>query len=149
MDELHRAQKAKEEIGKPSVFSKIIKKELPADILFEDDQCIAFHDINPQAPSHFLVVSKKPIPMLDDVQEEDTKVLDFRSHVDNCKEFSSSRKIGKWLQNSDQQWGTRLPVSIPSSHSCSWWTTDGMATRLIRSVTFVFALLSQISVTVR
>ncbi|XP_013778906.1 histidine triad nucleotide-binding protein 2, mitochondrial-like isoform X2 [Limulus polyphemus] len=75
MDELHRAQKAKEEIGKPSVFSKIIKKELPADILFEDDQCIAFHDINPQAPSHFLVVSKKPIPMLDDVQEEDTKTL--------------------------------------------------------------------------
>ncbi|XP_076362432.1 prestin-like isoform X3 [Tachypleus tridentatus] len=75
MDELHRAQKAKEEIGKPSIFSKIIKRELPADIIFEDDQCIAFHDINPQAPSHFLVVSKKPIPMLDDVQEEDTKIL--------------------------------------------------------------------------
>ncbi|XP_022246622.1 histidine triad nucleotide-binding protein 2, mitochondrial-like isoform X3 [Limulus polyphemus] len=85
MDELHRAQKAKEEIGKPSVFSKIIKKELPADILFEDDQCIAFHDINPQAPSHFLVVSKKPIPMLDDVQEEDTKVLVINNGEQGCQ----------------------------------------------------------------
>ncbi|XP_076363039.1 adenosine 5'-monophosphoramidase HINT2-like isoform X2 [Tachypleus tridentatus] len=75
MDELSRAQKAIKDIGKPTRFIQIIKKELPADILYEDDHCIAFRDINPQAPSHFLVVPRKPISMLDNIQEEDSKLL--------------------------------------------------------------------------
>jgi histidine triad (HIT) family protein len=44
-----------------TIFTKIIKKEISADILFEDERVLAFNDINPQAPVHFLVIPKKPI----------------------------------------------------------------------------------------
>ncbi|NBD32444.1 MAG: HIT domain-containing protein [Cyanobacteria bacterium] len=47
-----------------TIFSKIINREISADIVYEDDRAIAFKDINPQAPTHILVVPKKPIPQL-------------------------------------------------------------------------------------
>ena len=49
-----------------TIFSKIIDREIPADIIYEDDLCLAFKDVNPQAPTHFLVIPKKPIPKLSD-----------------------------------------------------------------------------------
>lgn len=58
----------------PTIFDKIISKDIPADIIFEDDQCLAFNDISPQAPTHFLVIPKKRIAMLDDVQPSDKDV---------------------------------------------------------------------------
>ncbi|MGB2247313.1 MAG: histidine triad nucleotide-binding protein [Alcanivorax sediminis] len=58
-----------------TLFSKIIDREIPADIIFEDDQCLAFRDINPQAPTHFLVIPKKPIPKLSDAVAEDQALL--------------------------------------------------------------------------
>ncbi len=48
----------------PSIFSKIIAREIPARIVYEDDLCLAFHDVNPQAPTHILVIPKKEIPRL-------------------------------------------------------------------------------------
>jgi histidine triad (HIT) family protein len=47
-----------------TIFEKIIAREIPADIVFEDDQCLAFRDINPQAPVHVLLVPKRVIPRL-------------------------------------------------------------------------------------
>ncbi|MEM1059032.1 MAG: histidine triad nucleotide-binding protein [Verrucomicrobiota bacterium] len=44
-----------------SIFSKIIKREVPADIIYEDDLCLAFRDISPQAPVHFLIIPKEPV----------------------------------------------------------------------------------------
>lgn len=58
-----------------TIFSKIINRELEADIVFEDDQCLAFRDVNPQAPLHVLVVPKKPIPMLAHAEAEDGELL--------------------------------------------------------------------------
>ena len=58
-----------------TLFEKIIAREIPADIVFEDDQCIAFRDINPQAPMHVLVCPKKPLPMLSGAQSEDSSLL--------------------------------------------------------------------------
>jgi histidine triad (HIT) family protein len=58
-----------------SIFSKIINREIPADIVYEDEQCIAFKDIHPQAPTHVLVVPKKEIPRLIDAREEDQALL--------------------------------------------------------------------------
>ena len=58
-----------------TLFSKIIDREIPADIIFEDDQCLAFRDINPQAPTHFLVIPKKPIAKLSDAEEADQALL--------------------------------------------------------------------------
>ena len=54
-----------------TIFSKIIDREIPADIIYEDDLCLAFKDVNPQAPTHFLVIPKKPIPKLSDAEQGD------------------------------------------------------------------------------
>jgi histidine triad (HIT) family protein len=58
-----------------SVFAKIINKQIPADIVYEDDLCLAFRDMNPQAPVHVLLVPKKPLDMLTSAQEEDQALL--------------------------------------------------------------------------
>lgn len=58
-----------------SIFTKIINREIPADIVFENDRIIAIKDIAPQAPTHLLVIPKKEIPTLMDMQEEDQALL--------------------------------------------------------------------------
>jgi hypothetical protein len=71
--EVDKAQKASKKHGE-TIFSKIIDKKIPANIIHEDDQCMAFHDVNPQAPVHFLVIPRKPIATLDDAEKSDEKV---------------------------------------------------------------------------
>ncbi len=58
-----------------TIFGKIIRKEIPADIVYEDDLALAFKDINPQAPTHILVIPKKTISGMDDVTDEDRDLL--------------------------------------------------------------------------
>ena len=58
-----------------TIFSKIIRREIPADIVYEDDLSLAFRDINAQAPTHILVIPKKPIPRLSDATPQDHAVL--------------------------------------------------------------------------
>lgn len=58
-----------------TLFSKIIEREIPADIVYEDDQCLAFRDINPQAPVHILVIPKKPIDKVVNTSESDEALL--------------------------------------------------------------------------
>jgi histidine triad (HIT) family protein len=58
-----------------NLFQKIIDREIPANIVYEDDLCLAFRDINPQAPVHVLIIPKKVIPTHDDVTAEDQAVL--------------------------------------------------------------------------
>lgn len=57
------------------IFCKIINKEIPSNIVFEDEKVIAFHDINPQAPYHILVVPKKHVDTLLDFTEEDKELI--------------------------------------------------------------------------
>ena len=58
-----------------TIFSKIIAREIPADIVYEDELCLAFKDINPQAPTHVLIIPKKEIPRLCDAKPEDQALL--------------------------------------------------------------------------
>jgi histidine triad (HIT) family protein len=58
-----------------TLFSKIINREIPADIVYEDDLCLAFKDINPQAPVHILIVPKKAIAKIADATESDQSIL--------------------------------------------------------------------------
>ncbi len=58
-----------------TLFEKIINREIPADIVYEDDLCLAFRDINPEAPVHILVIPKKPIPRLVDTTDSDSTLL--------------------------------------------------------------------------
>ena len=58
-----------------TIFSKIIKGEIPAKIVFESDRVLAFHDVNPQAPVHILVIPKKPISDIASAGVEDRELL--------------------------------------------------------------------------
>ncbi len=58
-----------------TIFSKIINREIPADIVYEDDLALAFKDVNPQAPVHVLVIPKKPISQLGVSTPEDQELL--------------------------------------------------------------------------
>ncbi|BBD52954.1 MULTISPECIES: histidine triad nucleotide-binding protein [Planktothrix] len=58
-----------------TIFNKIIRREIPADIVYEDDLCLAFRDIAPQAPVHILVIPKKTIPQLADATPEDHALM--------------------------------------------------------------------------
>lgn len=58
-----------------TIFSKIIRKEIPADVVYQDDLVTAFRDINPRAPSHILIIPNKHIPTVNDVTTEDELAL--------------------------------------------------------------------------
>ena len=58
-----------------TIFTKIIKREIPAEIIYEDELCLAFNDINPQAPVHFLIIPKRPIATINDLQEGDQQLV--------------------------------------------------------------------------
>ncbi len=57
------------------VFCKIVKKEIPAKVVYEDEKVMAFHDINPQAPVHVLVIPKEHIPTLNDLEEKHKELI--------------------------------------------------------------------------
>ena len=59
----------------PSIFTRIINREIPSDIIFEDDQCIVIKDIQPQAPTHVLLIPKQEIPKLVDANTEHQQLL--------------------------------------------------------------------------
>ena len=59
----------------PTLFEKIINREIPADILYEDELSIVIKDISPQAPTHLLIIPKKVIPKLSDATDEDQNIL--------------------------------------------------------------------------
>jgi|TARA_B110000263_G_C15148746_1_gene436818 histidine triad (HIT) family protein len=58
-----------------TLFQKIIDKEIPAKIIYEDDLSLVFEDINPQAPTHLLIIPRKPIVKISDVLEEDKELM--------------------------------------------------------------------------
>jgi len=60
------------------IFCKIINKEIPSEIVYEDELILAFNDIEAKAPTHILVIPKKHIPSLNDLKEEDSKTI---SHI--------------------------------------------------------------------
>lgn len=58
-----------------NLFLKIINREIPAKIAYEDDRCLAFHDINPQAPVHVLIIPRKVIPTHDQIADDDRDLI--------------------------------------------------------------------------
>jgi histidine triad (HIT) family protein len=58
-----------------TLFTKIINRDIPADIVYEDDLALAFKDISPQAPTHLLIIPKKPIATINDITESDREVV--------------------------------------------------------------------------
>ena len=99
--EAYQKQKA-EKIAKGSVFTKIINRKLPATIVYEDDEIIAFVPLRKQAPVHYLIVPKKEIYTINDVEEEDALVLG--------KLFLVAKKLAK--ENNIAETGYRLAMNI-------------------------------------
>ena len=62
-------------MSEKTIFKRIIDKEIPADIIYEDDQCLAFRDISPQAPTHVLVIPKKEIMSVATIADEDQALI--------------------------------------------------------------------------
>ncbi|MFA7685551.1 MAG: histidine triad nucleotide-binding protein [Candidatus Gracilibacteria bacterium] len=71
------------------VFCKILNKEIPSEFLYEDDVCVAFRDINPKADTHILIVPRKHIPTIIDMEEGDEKII---GHLVAC-----AKKLGVQL----------------------------------------------------
>lgn len=85
----------------PTIFSKIIAREIPAEIVYQDDRVTAFKDINPAAPVHILIIPNKEIPTVDDVTEADEAVM---GHL-----FVVAQKVARQLGIGDT--GYRLIVN--------------------------------------
>lgn len=62
-------------MSEKTIFKRIIDKEIPADVVYEDDQCLAFNDIDPKAPTHVLLIPKKEIVSLAEAADEDQALL--------------------------------------------------------------------------
>ena len=74
-------------MAEETIFSKIISKEIPADIVYQDDLVTAFRDINPRAPSHILIIPNKFIPTTNDIEAEDELMMG--------RMFTAAKKIAK------------------------------------------------------
>ena len=77
-----------------TIFSKIISGEIPCEKLYEDDYCIAFNDISPQAPVHFLVIPKKPLVSLNECLDEDKNLLGHLLLIG--KNIAKSKNLNNW-----------------------------------------------------
>ena len=106
-----------------TVFSKIINREIPADILYEDDQCLAFRDINPQAPVHFLVIPKKPIATLSEATGDDQALLGHLLLV--ARQVAKEQELEHFRLNINNGEGAsqtvfHLHVHVLGGRSFSW-----------------------------
>lgn len=76
-----------------SIFTKIINREIPAEIIFENDRIIVIKDIQPQAKTHLLIIPKKEIPTINDLESQDAELL--------SEMFFVAKKIAKDLEISE------------------------------------------------
>jgi histidine triad (HIT) family protein len=106
-----------------TVFSKIIKREIPAAIIYEDDLALAFRDVNPQAPVHFLVIPKKPLINLADAQDEDQALLGHLLLVANKVAALEGLKGFRLVTNNGAEAGQtvfHLHIHVLGGRSLNW-----------------------------
>eukprot|EP01017_Pseudomicrothorax_dubius_P035860 TRINITY_DN5082_c0_g1_i1.p1 TRINITY_DN5082_c0_g1~~TRINITY_DN5082_c0_g1_i1.p1 ORF type:complete len:124 (+),score=35.29 TRINITY_DN5082_c0_g1_i1:100-471(+) len=111
---------------KPTIFDKIINKEIPAKIIYEDDQALAFHDIAPQAPVHFLVIPKKKdgLSTLQNAEQRHEPILGHLLYVAN--EVAKKLNLDKGYRvviNVGQHGGQavdHLHVHVLGGAQCHW-----------------------------
>ena len=77
-----------------SIFTKIIAREIPADIVYEQDNIIVIRDINPQAKTHLLIIPKKEIPTLNDISDDDNALMSDMFTV--AKKVANDLEIDEW-----------------------------------------------------
>ncbi|CAG9766316.1 unnamed protein product [Ceutorhynchus assimilis] len=90
-DEVELAQSASP--SEDTIFGKILRKEIPCKFIYEDEQCVAFDDVNPQAPVHFLVIPRKAISQLSKAEDTDEALLGHLLIV--AKKVAAQRGLDK------------------------------------------------------
>ena len=111
------------------LFCKILCGDIPAHKFYEDDQVIAFHDISAQAPVHFLVIPKKHIATLNDLSEENDKLLAGHIPLHRPEAGARTRLPGR-LPRGDELQRPRRPDRPSHSHARTRAATDALAAGL-------------------
>lgn len=108
-----------------TIFKKIIDKEIPAKIIYEDEFCLAFHDVSPQAPTHILMIPKKEIRSMAEVQACDKELLGHM--MLKCSELATKLGVsekGYRLVVNTNSWGGQsvyhLHIHILSGRALAW-----------------------------
>ena len=105
-------------MAEKTVFKKIIDGEIPAKIVYQDDLCLAFEDINPQAPTHLVVIPRKEIPTVDDLAEEDEPLVGHLFVV--MRQARRPARARGRLPRGGQLWPRRRPGGACTSTSTCW-----------------------------
>ncbi|SHE55774.1 histidine triad (HIT) family protein [Modicisalibacter ilicicola DSM 19980] len=89
------------------LFCKMIEREIEPDVVFEDEQVLAFNDINPQAPTHVLIIPKKHIATLNDVGEEDLALMGrlHRTAAELARQFGFAEEGYRVVMNCNEHGG--------------------------------------------
>ncbi|MCB0422406.1 MAG: histidine triad nucleotide-binding protein [Bdellovibrionales bacterium] len=108
-----------------TIFSKIINKEIPADIVYEDELCLAFRDISPVAPTHILVIPKKPIRSMAEVEREDKELVGHLMYTAAriAKDVGVSEAGYRLVANTNDEGGQSVPhlhIHILGGRSMTW-----------------------------
>jgi histidine triad (HIT) family protein len=108
-----------------TIFSKIINREIPAEILFEDDEVLAFSDVSPQAPVHFLVIPKEQIATINDIQPEQAHLLGkmVLTAQKLAKEKGMSEKGYRLVMNCNEDGGqtvSHIHMHVLGGRSMTW-----------------------------
>lgn len=108
-----------------TLFEKIISREIPANIVYEDEKVIAFHDVKPQAPVHVLIVPKHPIPRIAEAKPEDHAVLGhlLLKAAEVAKQLGLTKKGFRLVFNNGPDAGEAVPhlhCHIIGGRKMSW-----------------------------
>ena len=109
-----------------TLFEKIISREIPADIVFEDELCLAFRDISPQAPVHVLLIPKKPIPSVDAIDETDSRIAE--SFMASDSPIGRRVAADRWLPGGGELWRGWRANGRPPALPHSWRPLAELAT---------------------
>tara|TARA_B100000035_G_scaffold297622_1_gene290575 strand:+ start:11535 stop:11876 length:342 start_codon:yes stop_codon:yes gene_type:complete len=110
-------------MNEKSIFTKIIDREIPANIIFEDDKSIIIEDISPQAPIHYLAIPKKEIRGISDLSESDSGIVDHLMHM--IKNEMSNQGINDYrlvINNGSEAGQTvfHLHIHILANRTLGW-----------------------------
>ena len=106
-----------------TIFDKILSGEIHCDEVFSDKKCLAFKDITPQAPTHILIIPRKPIPSLQDIKKEDQELLGHL--LLKCTEIANASGLESWrtIINTGEEAGQtvfHLHIHIIGGRKLSW-----------------------------
>ena len=102
-------------MSQETIFTKIINREIPATIVYEDEHTLAFEDINPQAPFHVLIIPKTEIPTINDINEENASLIGnlYIVAAKLAKQHGYADDGYRVVMNCNQHGGQ--PISLPAS----------------------------------